>query len=481
MQPRYCKGRIGCVTLVSGVAFVLAISACGSGDDGADGRCGDGDCGAGETPVTCAQDCPVTCGDGWCSEPEESHAGCPADCGPCAPLDDVTDLIGGETLFFGYAVLGRDLDAPGCGALAGAKEVIVSWTPAFTGDLVLSTVHPSTHADTVLEVREGSCDGSALACNDDAWPGTSGSKITLPVQAGIPYFALVETDDNEEGIFALSLHKPGVCEGLGEVENITADLLTGRQFQADTGASTAGMRGSCSSAGASESGDAPEVLLSFTAPRTGVMVATTALPGTDFDTLLHVRQGDLGGGRYCGSPEAEVACADDSPPWGTDTVMSFDVLAGRAYDLFVDGAGPSSQGVATLVLGYAAQSPTLASLQGCDHAGLQDQFAFFAQTGQTVFLNADTVDAATAADLRLRLRLPDGSELFEADDDVACTHPPPAYSCPEHSFTADAPGLYFVEVYVGASQSCYNTGLVNYKLTVTVDGEPSDLILVKDQ
>jgi len=120
-------------------------------------------------------------------------------------------------------------------------------------------------------------------------------------------------------------------------------------------------------------------------------------------------------------------------------------------------------------------------LQGCDYSGIQDQFAFFVQSGQSVYLKVDTVDAATAADTRLRVRLPDGTELHEADDEVACTFPPPKYSCPEYSFTADTAGLYTVEVYVGLSESCASQSLVNYQLTVTVDDQPSDLILIKDQ
>jgi hypothetical protein len=79
------------------------------------------------------------------------------------------------------------------------------------------------------------------------------------------------------------------------------------------------------------------------------------------------------------------------------------------------------------------------------------------------------------------VRTPDGSELYEADDDVPCTYPPPSYSCPEHTFTAAVSGLYYVEVYVGASQSCYDHSRVNYQLTVTLDQQDTALILIKDQ
>jgi hypothetical protein len=91
------------------------------------------------------------------------------------------------------------------------------------------------------------------------------------------------------------------------------------------------------------------------------------------------------------------------------------------------------------------------------------------------------VDAATTADTRFLLRLPDGTELHEADDDVACSFPPPEYSCPRYSFTAGATGYFTVEIYVGSTQNCRDRNLVNYELTVTVADAPSELIFIKDQ
>jgi hypothetical protein len=87
----------------------------------------------------------------------------------------------------------------------------------------------------------------------------------------------------------------------------------------------------------------------------------------------------------------------------------------------------------------------------------------------------------SAADTRLRVRLPDGSELHETDDDVPCSFPPPQYSCPEHDVTATVTGLYAVEVYVGSTEICADQDLVNYELTVTVADASSELILIGDQ
>jgi hypothetical protein len=435
-------------------------------------RCGDGVCYEPEECLeSCPEDCSARCGDGLCSEPKESLQSCPEDCGLCTTHADVTDLIGGQELFIGYAALGRNVSIPDCGEFTDAKEVLVSFTPGFTGNLVLSTVHRSTNTDTVLEVRTESCDGSGLGCNDDASAETRGSRLTVSVEEGKRYVAMVESADATGGVFALGLHRAGVCEGQGVTEDITAELMTGRSFYADTSTSTASMGGSCGGGG-----DAPEVLYTFTPQRSGTMAATTELPGTTFDTLLYVREEGVDGADRCDSPEAEVAC-------GSDAVLRFEVLAGREYALFVDGVGTGGgvKGRAQLHLGYDVESPAQLSLQGCNHTAFRDRLAFFAESGQTVYLHVDTVDAATAADTRLRVRSSNGRELYEADDDVDCTYPPPYWSCPEHTFTAAVTGLYFVEVYVGASERCYDHNLVNYQLTVTVDQQDAELILVKDQ
>ena len=149
---------------------------------------------------------------------------------------------------------------------------------------------------------------------------------------------------------------------------------------------------------------------------------------------------------------------------------------------FLDGATlPEQLAFEAETLGYAATSPALASLEGCDHETIRDRFAFFAESGQAVYVAVDTVDAATAADTRLLVRRPDGSELHEADDDVDCTFDPPSWSCPEYAFTAGTTGLYTVAVYVGSSEACRNRSLANYEITVDVAGTPSELIHFRDE
>jgi len=444
------------------------LPACADDDAG----CADGACdAAADADAGREADAPLPrCGDGVCSAPGETAAICPADCAGCVVLADVTPLIDAAELFFGYSVLGRRLVTPACGIFDDAREVVVSLTPDFDGDLVLSTRHPSTRLDTVLDVREGGCEGASVACNDHAAPGARGSRVTLAARAGTRYVALVETADDDAGVFALGLHRPGVCEGLGSVRDVGAALLTGERFATDTAASTSSLRGTCGGAA-----DTPEALLTFVAPRDGPMVVTALHPATTLDAVLHVREDGLDGEDWCDSPEAEVGCGPGSG------FVRFPVRGGLSYDLFVDGATTGAAGPATVTLGYAATSPARASLRGCSHASIRDVFAFVASSGQTVFLQVDTVAAATAADTRLRVRHPDDTELHEADDDFPCTFPPPEWSCPRYEFTAATGGLYAVEVYVGSGEDCADRSLVDYELTVTVGGAPAELILVRDQ
>lgn len=437
--------KLGCVLLVSSGA---AFCGCGSDETDASPGCVGAQCGSAGSP-----------GDAALQETSTQEAAPQV----CAPLADITSYIGGA-LFFGYSALGTSAVKASCGELGDKKEFALSLTPDFTGELVLSTQHPTTKLDTVIELREQSCEGKSIGCAATATEGAHGSRLTVPVTAGTRYVALVETSDDAEGIFALGVHSPGVCEGQGSSQEVSARLLTGERFDTDTSSSTSSLRGSCGGAG-----DAPEARISFKAPRSGTMVATTLHPKTTFEALLHVRES------YCDSPEAERGCQ------ASGGLLRFEAFGDRVYDLFVDGADASAKGQATVTLGYAAQSPATAALQGCSHASIQDQFALVVPSGQSVSVKVDTADAATAADTRLRIRLPDGTELYEADDEVACTFAPPKYQCPEHSFTANTAGLYTLEVYVGTSESCADKSLVNYVLTATVDGKASELISIKDQ
>jgi hypothetical protein len=107
-----------------------------------------------------------------------------------------------------------------------------------------------------------------------------------------------------------------------------------------------------------------------------------------------------------------------------------------------------------------------------------DTWEFDVTAGQSVFLQADTVDAATAADLCF-----DGNcasvDFFSGDDDVFCTFPPPDFRCPEATFVATTSATCSVDVTL-CSSACSDPTTANYGLRVTVDGVGGFLTLVVD-
>ena len=69
----------------------------------------------------------------------------------------------------------------------------------------IQTCGETTDYDTALYVREGTCVGPELACNDDDSSCGPQSKITLSVVAGTTYFIVVDGVATDAGNFTLSV------------------------------------------------------------------------------------------------------------------------------------------------------------------------------------------------------------------------------------------------------------------------------------
>src|SRR5262249_3912479 len=151
-----------------------------SQDCGACPGCGDGWCNGVEDCSTCAADCgacPV-CGDGQCV-PGEDCAACPGDCGVCPPCPG-TDLGGTvpQTVTGSTAGLINAL-TPSC-AYSNAPEVTYSFPPPAAGTYEFNTF--GSAYDTLLDVHDATCQGAALACNDDK--NGLQSQVTVSLSAG---------------------------------------------------------------------------------------------------------------------------------------------------------------------------------------------------------------------------------------------------------------------------------------------------------
>jgi subtilisin-like proprotein convertase family protein len=108
----------------------------------------------------------------------------------------------------------------------------------------------------------------------------------------------------------------------------------------------------------------------------------------------------------------------------------------------------------------------------------RDWWEFDVTPGQTVYIQADTADAATAADLCFSGYCED-VDFFGGDDNFTCTFPPPEYSCPEDTFVATVSGTCTFRVAV-CSSACSDFKRANYDLTVEVDGVDAVLTLTAD-
>ena len=119
--------------------------------------------------------------------------------------------------------------------------------------------------------------------------------------------------------------------------------------------------------------------------------------------------------------------------------------------------------------------PVLEDLSPCF---ANDVWEFEVTAGDSVFLEADTVDAATAADLCF-FGSCDTGDFFSADDIFPCTFPPPAFSCPLATFVASADGTCTMNMQT-CSSACADFDRAGYSLSVQRDGSFTNLTLIGD-
>ena len=129
---------------------------------------------------------------------------CNAEC-QCAPCNAQAIPSGGG-LFTG-TTSGTGSLAGSCGFGSGSSpENIYAWTPS-TSHLALVTTCVGSTYDTILYVRQGSCNGPELACNDDSCGGAS--RVQPYVTAGITYYIVVDGYAGDSGNYTLYVSPSG--------------------------------------------------------------------------------------------------------------------------------------------------------------------------------------------------------------------------------------------------------------------------------
>jgi hypothetical protein len=263
-----------------------------------------------------------------------------------------------------------------CGMAVG-HTVWFQVTPTVTGPVTISTCHPATTYDTVLEVWSGGdaeCNLMAdVDCNDDTiapecangCSGT-GSRVTFNATAGTRYrFAIGSWNQNSAGCFLclgliVTIGQPCgdpptniVCETARELPG--APGVHGVEIDAED-ALSASENWSCSS------GVGRNVWFKFMSEVTGVAQFSTCHPTTVYDTVARALQGNCSGlmvERGCNDDSATPECTN---PCGTyrGSAVSFAVNAGEEYFLEV-GAYANNAAGCDLCLGA-----TLTIVDQCD-------------------------------------------------------------------------------------------------------------------
>lgn len=183
-------------------------------DDSRCEGCGPNNQGAGLCGNVCAA---PECGNGivdqageQCDGADAGNCGvddlCAADC-QCRPCTStVIPAQGG--VFVGSTSFGTSglSSSPSCAfGTDQSPEQVFQWTPSTSGQAVISTCG-GTNFDTVVYIRQGSCQGPEIDCRDD-YCGVQ-TTITPFVNAGVTYFIVVDGYGGQSGSFTLAVGIP---------------------------------------------------------------------------------------------------------------------------------------------------------------------------------------------------------------------------------------------------------------------------------
>ncbi len=213
---------------------------------------------------------------------------------------------------------------------ATARDVVYQFTPSVTQSYRVSLCGSSY--DTGLYIKTGgACPGTAeIACNED-FCGTQ-SELTAMLEAGIPYFIIVDGKGTAYGNYSLSLSvvQPGDnCANPRVINELPfCECQSSSGFTNDYAPPP-----DCPGFNQSS---APDVVYSFTP--TDSITTSISLCGSSFNTILTVWRG-------CPNTEGSqlIACNDDDLNCGPSSVIrEITFAAGVSYTIVVDGRGTES-------------------------------------------------------------------------------------------------------------------------------------------
>ncbi len=211
------------------------------------------------------------------------------------------------------SAIGIDEFAPSCGGTA--NDVGYLFTAPAAGDYTFDTI--GSGFDTVLAVYDAACMGNELGCSNN-FPGAGGgaSGLVVPLLQDQQVTVVVDGALDAQGLFDLSI---GVLAGScpdADLGNAVPQATAGSTAPADN---TLG--GSCGGA------FGVDQTFTFTATAAGLYTFDTA--GSDYDTVVYVRDGACDG--------VELGCNNDGV--GQTSLLAVPLEANQDVVVVLDGQG----------------------------------------------------------------------------------------------------------------------------------------------
>lgn len=231
---------------------------------------------------------------------------------PVSPSCPVGELFGPSSIVGGSTFGAANEFGSDCGGFESNDQAWI-FIPEVSGIYRFDTA--GSNFDTILEVFDDFCGGSVIACIDDN-PMDTFAVLDVELEAGHVYTIVVDGFGGQSGDYqlALDLIEP-IDPGCGTAMPVGVPSQT----SGTTNGSNNDSDGSCSF------NPAPELEFWWTAPATGTYVISTE--GSNFDTLLYVRDGGCDG--------VELGCSDDwFDLWSQ---VQVDLVAGQTISIFMDG------------------------------------------------------------------------------------------------------------------------------------------------
>ncbi|MBI5501917.1 MAG: pre-peptidase C-terminal domain-containing protein [Deltaproteobacteria bacterium] len=350
----------------------------------------------------------------------------------------------------GTTCAATDQADPACGT-AGGGDVFYQVVLAARSRLEVSSAGSSF--DTVLYVRQTTCAGTEVACDNDGGGAGGASRIDAVLPAGT-YFVVVDGNGPDEaGSYVLNATiTPSPANDL--CAGATTIPAGGGVFTGTTAGAANDFTGGCGG------GAGADVVYTFTLGGGADVFITTV--GSSFDSVVYLRSTCTG---------ADIDCGDDyRPPASTGAILQRDNLAGGTYVVIVDGKTAGARGNYRLEVNITSNDNpgdrcgqpfewVPGTAQYClDTNACSDEYVgtcaadtdrdrvYYVVVPAAATVGFTTCDPGTNYDSLLYLRsacLDSGTELACNDDDSTCAASTQRSRLPA---TALTPGIYYLFV-----------------------------------